>query len=156
MYFSLTCNSHKPENLHLTLAFIGEVGYREFSLVRHIFLEQPAFTEAFEAHHPTIGSFNSRNGKLIWAGIDVDDCFRDYVRNMRQQLNRHGIPVDTKEWRPHITLSRRTRGLDLAQLKRDFSHTITDFEIKQLDLFQSEFTPHGMQYTSLEQIRSEL
>ena len=129
------------------------MGPRDFSKVKHFFSSLPDLKDTFKAIQPMLGSFNTRDGKLVWAGVKVEDQFHTFVKDLRSQLIDRGISVDTKVWKPHITLSRRTQGLDLNQLRQEHAKTLNNFEICRIDLFQSEFTPQGMRYTSLDHIK---
>ena len=96
-------NYTREENLHLTLAFIGE--YPDPYDVKEI-LEEIDF-EPFRIRLDGVGSF----GSLWWAGIaedgDCDDALRFLAKRVRRGLAEAGIPYDRKKFSPHITLVRK-------------------------------------------------
>ena len=94
-------NYTRPENLHLTLAFIGE------------YPDPGAVLEAMAAAPPRpmrlrlsgIGAF----GDLWWIGLERCDALTAYVRALRRALAEADIPFDRKRFSPHITLARRVQ-----------------------------------------------
>ena len=92
-------NYTKIENLHLTLAFIGEYGDpdRVLEVMRTVPFEPiPIRLEGF-------GSF----GDLYWCGLAQQDRLTAYVKRLRRTLAETGIPFDRKHFSPHITLLRK-------------------------------------------------
>ena len=92
-------NYSREENLHLTLAFIGE--YSDPDAVLDI-IDQISF-EPFRLSLDGIGSFRN----LWWAGLEESAALRSVVKRLRRALSDAGIPFDRKKFSPHITLIRR-------------------------------------------------
>ncbi len=93
-------NYSREENLHLTLAFLGEVeaaGAQEAVLS----LDEPAFPLTLAGS----GAF----GDLLWAGIQKNEALDRLAARVRRALEERGLPYDRKPFRPHITLARRVR-----------------------------------------------
>ena len=132
-------NYTKIENLHLTLAFIGEYSDPDFVLevIRSVpFAPFPMRIEGF-------GSF----GDLYWCGIGGNDDLLIYVKRLRRALAENGIPFDRTKFSPHITLIRR------AEYDRDFPGiTIPDVSMRVTgaSLMRSDWTKSGMVYTEVE------
>lgn len=93
-------NYTPPENLHLTLAFIGE--YPDADAVREA-METLRF-EPLTLKLGGVGAF----GDLWWAGLEENPQLDALVRQLRRALAERGIPFDRKSFRPHITLLRRS------------------------------------------------
>ncbi|MCR4764178.1 MAG: RNA 2',3'-cyclic phosphodiesterase [Lachnospiraceae bacterium] len=92
-------NFTRVENLHLTLAFIGEYG--DVGAVRDT-LGDVEFSP-FEISLQGIGRF----GDLYWAGIRESDDLEKLAKRIRRALAEAGIPFDRKKFNPHITLVRK-------------------------------------------------
>ena len=92
-------NYTKRENLHLTLAFIGE--YDDPDKVLEV-ISSVTLPEL----ELTLDGFGSFDG-LWWAGIAENKMLEDYVRRLRYALSRAEIPFDGKRFSPHITLIRK-------------------------------------------------
>ena len=134
-------NYTKIENLHLTLAFIGEYPDPDFVLevIRSVpFTPFPVRIEGF-------GSF----GDLYWCGIGENDSLFSYVKRLRRALAGNGIPFDRKKFSPHITLIRKAE----YDHRRDFpSVTVPDvsMQVTGVSLMRSDRTKSGMVYTEVE------
>ena len=87
------------ENMHLTLAFIGE--YNDPDAVLEA-MEQVEFRST-EICLDGVGWFDD----LLWVGLNDNPQLVDYVKKLRHQLAEAGIPFDRKKFSPHITLTRK-------------------------------------------------
>ncbi len=87
------------QNLHLTLAFIGE--YDDPSRVKKV-MESIPFSE-FRLSFSEKGNF----GNLLWMGIKGNQKLKTYVKDLRAGLKEAGIPFDDDRFVPHITLIRK-------------------------------------------------
>ena len=92
-------NFSRPENLHVTVAFLGEV-------------KDPAPAMKALASVPVpelrltsgpLGNF----GELLWIGLRKNSALEEYVAEVRHALDIAGVEYDRKKFRPHITLVRR-------------------------------------------------
>ena len=89
------------ENMHLTLAFIGEYGDPDYvsDVLSQIDLEPVRIViDGF-------GSFND----LYWIGIKEDRGLETNVKRIRRALSDNGIPFDKKKFMPHMTIARKIR-----------------------------------------------
>ncbi len=130
-------NYTKTDNLHLTLAFIGEYGDpdRVLDAMRSVPFEPiPLRLEGF-------GSF----GDLYWCGLARQDGLTACARRLRRALAEAGIPFDRKRFSPHITLLRRAEFDKLpGVVVPEASMTA-----KRISLMRSERGKNGMIYTEL-------
>ena len=92
-------NYTRAENLHLTLAFIGEYDDPEAVLEA---MDAAAF-RPFELRLEGVGAFDD----LWWIGLEKSEALNACVRSLRHALAEAGIPFDRKRFSPHITLVRR-------------------------------------------------
>ena len=135
-------NYTPEENLHLTLAFIGE--YPDYQEVLEI-LGEVRFTP-FELELDGIGSF----GDLWWAGICDSPALQAVVRRVRRALAEGQVPFDRKKFRAHITLLRKarmTKGIPPVEIRR------AGMRVERISLMCSERGRNGMIYTELGSIQ---
>lgn len=95
----VTGNYTRRENLHLTLAFIGDYGNPDEVLDA---MEQVSF-RPFPVRLEGVGNY----GDLFWAGIAKNEELAALVRRLRKVLFEREIPFDKKKFSPHITLIRK-------------------------------------------------
>ena len=88
------------QNLHLTLAFVGE--YDDPVKVKKVIDSVPP--PQFRLSLSEKGNF----GNLLWAGVKGNQKLKTYVKNLRDALRAAGIPFDDDKFIPHITLIRKT------------------------------------------------
>ena len=87
------------QNLHMTLAFIGE--YDKPSKVKEILAGIPL--PEFRLCLTDTGYF----GNILWMGVKGNQKLKGYVRDLRAALKANGIPCDQEKFVPHITLVRK-------------------------------------------------
>lgn len=128
-----------PENLHMTLAFIGE--YSEIDPVKDT-LEEVPFS-SFPITYTHIGTFRE---SIVWGGIEPSERLTTLVKRLRRQLATAGIPFDNGTFSPHFTLARHA----------NFSKGIPQIEIEpvtmtvdQITLYRSDRGKNGMIYTEI-------
>ncbi len=137
MFDSGVRGSYAPEdNLHLTLAFIGE--YPDAETVIEA-LSEVSFAP-FELCTEGIGCF----GDLWWAGMRPSAQLSALARRIRHALSQHGIPFDRKSFSPHVTLIRRARGDAAGVCIGSVSMTVDSFSLMRSDRGRG-----GMIYTEL-------
>ena len=128
------------QNLHLTLAFIGEYGNPNF--VSEV-MNSVSFNP-FSINLDGIGTFRD----IYWAGIAANDALSNYVRRLRRALAENNIPFDRKRFSPHITLVRR------AEFNRSIEELLKnppngEMEVKSVSLMSSTRGKSGMIYTKV-------
>jgi 2'-5' RNA ligase len=131
-----------PENMHLTLAFIGE--YDDPERVKEIV--ESIEIRPFEMSLSGIGAF----GDLWWVGTNNSAPLMAVSRRLRRAMAEAGIPFDRKKFSPHITIIRRARGA----LSKEAAGEITDviaasMTVDHISLMRSDRGKYGMVYTEL-------
>ena len=140
-------NYTKSENLHLTLAFIGE--YPDPEQIREI-IDQIRF-EPFRLRLEGLGSFGRR---LWWAGLKESGELKSVVRQLRHLLAEADVPFDRKKFSPHITLVRKPqvpKGLTGGRDEVLVPASVPGAEmiVDHISLMRSDRGKNGMIYTEL-------
>src|SRR5437762_3129412 len=96
----------RPENLHLTLKFIGEVPETEFAVIRNALAaarsDQPVALE-FRG----LGFFpNEKRPRVFWAGIEASPNLKTLAAEIDRAMEKLGIPCEQRPFSPHLTLAR--------------------------------------------------
>lgn len=95
----------RTENLHLTLAFLGEVPEdRVYDVCRAI---DAVRCPSFELDFCELGRFQRGAESLYWLGAAENQKLLETQRALIGQLRKRGFQPDEKPFRPHITLARR-------------------------------------------------
>ena len=130
------------ENLHLTLAFIGEYPDAEpvFDAMSTVSLKP------FELVLDGMGRF----GDLWWAGMKDSVPLAAVVRRIRRALAEQEIPFDRKRFSPHITLIRKASGELPGVHPKPAAMTV-----ETISLLRSDRGRNGMIYTELGTLEAE-
>lgn len=124
------------ENLHLTLAFIGEYPEPEAVLEALSAVSFAPFELALEG----MGCF----GDLWWAGLADSAPLLSLAGKVRRALADNGVPFDRKRFSPHITLIRNAAGKPPGTAVRPASMTVG-----AVSLMRSDRGKKDMIYTEL-------
>lgn len=94
----------RRENLHLTLAFIGETDRlaEAKSAVREAARGGPL--------HLEVGGPLGRFSDLWWAGVRGGPELAALAAAVQTALRDRGFFIERRPWKPHVTLARRWRG----------------------------------------------
>ena len=129
-------NSTPRENMHLTLAFIGEYTDKDQVMAALSSVSFSSFTLSLSG----MGCFRD----LWWAGMDDSAPLHAVVRRIRHALADHNIPFDRQRFSPHITLIRKATGtMPGIQIEK------VSMPVERILLMRSDRGKHGMIYTEV-------
>ncbi|MGI5843795.1 MAG: RNA 2',3'-cyclic phosphodiesterase [Candidatus Xenobium sp.] len=145
----------RPENLHLTLKFLGEVPQERLPQLRE------ALDRVARQHPPMkfvldgLGAFpNFKRPAVLWVGISSgQEALRRLARHLERELGALGFPPERRDFVGHVTLGRVTRpGLQSfpEQAFRDLaSGPLGTGRVADFCLFRSQLRPTGPVYSVL-------
>lgn len=102
----------KPETMHLTLKFLGEVPDKEVPAVTGALERALAGREGLELALEGCGAFPSpKRPQVVWLGVagQVEEL-KDLARAVESELARLGFPPERRSFKAHLTLGRLRRG----------------------------------------------
>ncbi len=127
------------QNLHMTLAFIGE--YDNPGQIKEILRSLPL--PEFRLSLSEKGNF----GNILWAGVKGkgNQKLAAYVKALRAALSAEEVPCDTDKFIPHITLIRK------ASAKKPIQTPLpkADMMVKKASLMKSEQKNGKVSYREL-------
>lgn len=100
-------NFTRSENFHLTLAFLGKIGEEKIDCIKWC-MKQSAGPD-FNMKLRGMGCFPQKDGGLYWMGVQAPPELYALRENLYRLLRQEGFCLDTRPFRPHITLGRRIR-----------------------------------------------
>lgn len=128
------------ENMHLTLAFIGE--YNDPGFVSDVLSDID-----LEPVRLVIDGFGSF-GDLYWIGIKHDKGLETNVKRIRKALADNGIPFDKKKFSPHMTIARN------IVYDKGFPTDVpfpAAMDVEYISLLRSDRGKNGMIYTTVDE-----
>jgi len=133
----------RAENLHLTLAFLGEVPHADLANVEAIGALSAAVTGPFVITLDRVGLFRDAGIASI-APSETPAGLARIVEALRQALQAAALRVERRDFRPHVTLARRcTRPLTGAAIAP------IEWQVDTLTLIASQTLPEGPRYREL-------
>jgi len=149
----------KPENLHLTLKFIGEYGEEGLERLSREIHKAAERSGPFEAVLGGCGAFPSRRkARVIWVGMSdgVDDAAA-IARKLDSRLEKAGVKREQRQFRGHLTLARLRRPQDCTEVLESMSGMLEGlqdlpFRVEEIRLFRSILKPQGPMYVELEKV----
>lgn len=147
----------EPENIHLTLRFLGDVSEKKLELIKETFHEYTD-RDPFEVRVEGMGVFPKPSFiRVVWAGVTRGASDLKYLRErLDEGLSEIDHPPDDKEFTPHFTIARVKSGKAKEKLNslvrnesdRKFGTIFCD----ELKLKKSELTSEGPIYTDIDSV----
>ncbi len=145
----------EPENLHITLKFLGEVPEQEIYHVCRIAQDVAQHHEPFELVVQGVGAFpHARRPRVLWAGVEQGaEPLRRLQAELEEAYARAGWNPEGRRFQPHVTLGRvrrprTTEGLE-AFFQQHANWKAGQMEVDELVIMSSELTRRGPLYAVL-------
>ncbi len=98
-------NFSAPENLHLTLAFLGECDAKQTAAAKAA-MDTISF-EPFPLSIECVGRFRRDGSDIWWAGVYKDRALLNLQQSLTDKLISEGFVLEKRKYSPHITLGRK-------------------------------------------------
>jgi 2'-5' RNA ligase len=144
----------KPENLHITLKFLGEVREEDVKKISSAISGLSRNFSPFTMELSVLGYFgNPRFPRTVWIGVSRG---RETVTVMARELSRvlSFVRTEDREPKPHLTIARVKSVRNAAGLverivsNRDVK--LGELIVKEISLKKSVLKPDGPSYSNLE------
>ncbi len=145
----------RPENVHLTLKFLGDVDTHLITKINASIKTSVKEIASFRLGGRGLGVFpNSRRPRVLWMGLfgQIGALLR-LQKNIDAQLALLGFAREKRTFTGHLTIARIKGKVPLQQVNRmltQYETFVTEpFIVKKVILFKSQLTPDGSIYTRL-------
>ena len=149
-----------PENIHLTLKFLGEVKEEKIQKIIHCLKEITNVKNPFQIEIKDIGAFpNINSPRVIWAGIwEGKERLLQLAALIEDALVKLKFPKEERKFSAHITIgrTRSPKNKDtLSQKMNQFKFNPFSQTVKSVVLFKSALTPKGPIYEKISEEKLE-
>jgi len=150
----------RPEQLHLTLKFLGDVAADRVTGLKVALGNACEGHAQFQLALENVGCFpNLRNPRVIWIGVSGDvDKLQELRRRVDAQTRDFGEHSEGRDFQPHLTIGRvkaeprRAKAVGDA-VEQTRVGTLGEWTVCEVELIQSELLPQGACYTQLSAVR---
>jgi 2'-5' RNA ligase len=147
----------RPENLHVTLKFIGELAPEKLGALRAALALVRSDREV-TIDFRGLGFFpNEKLARVFWAGLDVSPNLKTLALDIDHATEKLGIPPEQRPFSPHLTLARfQPPGLPeklRAAMEEHAEREFGSLRASQFQLIESKLKSSGAEYTTLESFR---
>ncbi|MGD9015179.1 MAG: RNA 2',3'-cyclic phosphodiesterase [Candidatus Omnitrophota bacterium] len=147
----------KPENIHLTLKFLGEIEQDRVLKIQSILDQIASKKSGFNLYLSSLGAFPKlQYPRVIWIGVENDQPIQEIAETIEKELCKIGLPAETRPFSSHITLGRVRSGLNrkaliekLEFLNKNLCSPPPEFKVSGLTLFKSTLTEQGPIYEAI-------
>lgn len=147
----------RPESIHLSLKFLGEVEETRTPELRTALQRAARGGSGAEPRPLTLqitgfGVFpDYHRPRVLWVGVTPEPGLELLQHGVEQAFAPLGFPTEARAFRPHVTIARAGRdakprefaGLEELLAGVDFDETVT---VPDVDLMQSTLKPEGPVY----------
>jgi len=146
-----------PQQLHLTLKFLGHVPADAVETVKAALTDACAGMRSLRLHAKGIGFFpNVRSPRVIWVGLENhDQTLANLQRRVEQALTPFTENPAEERFRPHVTLGRfqkfrRHKTEKLIPQALSFGDRVFgEWPVREVHLMQSVLSSSGARHTIL-------
>ncbi|MFH0729946.1 MAG: RNA 2',3'-cyclic phosphodiesterase [Pseudomonadota bacterium] len=148
----------RPENLHLTLRFLGDIAQSRIPEIVAAIRSASKEVIPFALNAGGIGVFpNFRAPRVIWMGIDGDlDTLGGICQRLEEKLTPLGFPPEGRPFTGHLTLGRVAERINIPLLQNAVSAADPIesgiFTVDRICFIKSDLRPTGAIYTRLAEI----
>jgi len=152
----------KPENLHLSLKFLGDISLNQLEDIRQVIEEITKTACPVQIKLETPGVFPSPAlAKIIWLGTEqLPDRLKQLVEELDSKLCQIGFAREKRPFQAHITIGRIKHNIITADLKKELGllekeldNLDLSFTLPGLTLFQSVLGRQGPTYSILSEVK---
>lgn len=145
----------KPDRIHLTLKFLGDVPEERIADIRAAMEEIAASTRPLTLRASGCGAFPTmKEMRVVWVGLTgAREALAGLARRTEEAMVRLGFKREGRPFKPHLTLGRVKGRQHLRALQEillaNQGFTAEDFDVAEVVLYKSDLRPEGARYTPL-------
>lgn len=131
-------NYSRPENLHLTIRFLGEVDDDLLKSIKTAIKNVASRHSVFSLSIDSAGKFDKGSKSIVWAGLTGSRELFDLYSDMDKELRIIMSGLTKEKYSPHITLIREAHPReDIIKAIQDLEKTGHKFTVSGISLMES-------------------
>jgi 2'-5' RNA ligase len=140
----------KPENIHLTLSFLGEIESEKIETIKGVILVVAKEFKAITTNVNKFGFFpNNKFPKVFFSGLNNDDKITAIATALKSELVKLGF-TDEHKFTSHVTMARFKEPISVnLGIFKDVMLPQNKFDLQEIAIFESSLTKAGPVYKKL-------
>lgn len=154
----------KPEKLHLTLKFLGDIDAGQLEDLENAVLRAAKTfselekTENFKVQIADTGVFPSkRKARILWLGLqDENENLTKLNRILEAECEKIGFEKEKRNFSPHLTIGRLRepyKSEDLVEKHLENNFEPVGFVVSEIVIYESKLQPTGSIYKKVSNLR---
>ena len=149
----------RPENMHITLRFLGELDSNKLNRVLETFSELPLTS----VNHPILrfssfGYFGKEEQiRTLWVSIEKHTNLNQVSEVVQDRLERIGFERETVQFVPHLTVARSKKRFNFKPyfhlMKKTENQLICELKVTSIFIMKSALRPGGPEYSIIKEIK---
>jgi 2'-5' RNA ligase len=147
----------RPDGLHLTLKFLGEIDEAGAHRVGTVLADLAGRHGLFPLGLQGTGAFpDEKNPRVLWIGAYAGPGLAVFRDELDRALEPEGFEREQREFKPHLTLGRvkgpgRIREV-MVELDKRRGETFGEMTARRIALFESRLLPDGPEYRIVREV----
>lgn len=141
-------------NMHLTLAFLGDSSVQQIELVKQGLQEIVPKYQSFNIMLTSAGAFkNLHNPQVLWLGLEIGSILQEIYNETKEMIQAAGFEPENRAFKPHLTIGRVKKFSNTHNLASVISSRESLNEIVIADkivFYESILMPAGPVYKPIE------
>ncbi len=146
-----------PQNVHLTLKFLGAVSPANLELLAQALTVEASQHDSFSISVGELGVFPSpRRPRVVWIGIEAPTALNALQRMVEAIAARLGYAAEVRSFSPHLTIGRVSQQVSPAEIQKIRAAIegvkvgiLGTTHVNAVHIFKSDLQPTGSVYTHL-------
>ncbi|EWG10588.1 RNA 2',3'-cyclic phosphodiesterase [Cytobacillus firmus] len=131
------------EDYHITLAFLGSASEEKLQKAARLIADSIRNEPSFTLHICKLGVFGKQDApRIFWCGTQQAKHLHDLRSKVYSACQEAGFELETRPFKPHITLARKWAGTgpfqqSLLDVNSPFNNGHLEFEVSEVVLYQT-------------------
>jgi 2'-5' RNA ligase len=146
-----------PENVHLTLKFLGDVSSANLERLAEALKVEARNHEIFTVSVRGLGAFpTGRRARVLWIGLEAPAELQALMRGVETVAASLGYAAEDRPFSPHLTIGRVGQNASTTDLRRICAAlegmnvgALGSVRVDAVHIFKSDLLPGGSVYTAL-------
>jgi 2'-5' RNA ligase len=140
----------KPEKLHLTMKFLGEIDEEQLKKLQSAVEAGARQIAPFKLQIAGTGVFPSpKQARVLWLGVKGDTGNLQLLNEiLENECEKQGFEKEERKFKAHLTVARlKERSAELVEAHLNSNFEPVEFDVSEVVIYQSELKPTGSIYS---------